>query len=346
MIPHPLHDWARCPYDVAAGPLAVVESSADGSSATLRCPSCGRTYPISDGIYRLMPDELRDDAHAGDAGGDPVLAQMKREMRQRDERASTSGVAAPAPPSQALDWMGIQFSAVTRHVTVAAGAICADFGCGAGRYTTWLLERCDRIIATDFSYASLRALARSLDDSQRRRCILIQTDLTRLALASSAVDQGLSVEVLQHIPSAALRADALAQLARALKPGARLVLVTKAYSPILRLVDARDRLTWWFRRMLGDRSPRPRGCREDQNGPIYTYRHSFHEARRAVTHAYELDRALGIISYASPPLARLPQWLRVRADRWCEQNVVGRWLGRDLLFELRRKDAECPQANS
>lgn len=304
-----MHAVARCPYHVDAEELRL--SNQDFAF----CAVCRRTFPIQDGVYRLMPDELRD-AGGSTADATSAVRQMADEMRQRDERASRSSLFRREPAGSPLFWMNIQFDAVARLAAVGRGEIGVDFGTGVGRYVPWLLERFERVVAIDFSFESLRALRSSLSLDQQDRCLFLQCDMSRLALAPGSAHGGLCVEVLQHVPESSLRGDAVAGMARTLSAGAIVCLVTNAFALV--------------RRMTG--APQVR-----HDGAVYSYWHTYRELRAMVEPYFDVLAARGIISYDTFPIRKLPRALRMRADGLLEKCALGRLFGRDFLLNLRRK---------
>ena len=339
-VGHPLQGLVRCPYHPAGRELLVCQGSAAQSDpALLNCQECGREYTIEDGIYRLMPDEFRESAGGSDTSRDAATAQKHREMQQRDARAGLSGAGyVPSPPGSALEWMNVQYDAVTRLVRMPAHGVCFDFGTGVGRYMPWLLERASQVVGTDFSFASLRALRRILTPEQRARCLLVQTDLSRLGLASEIASGGLCVEVLQHLPSRAMREAALRDMGRVLAPGAELFLVTKAFTAVSRLLGALQLAKWRVGRLAGGRRERPLVEQETVEGAIYTYRFTYRELRRLARSQFVERDARGIISFGIFPITLLSRDRRYRVDAWMERSRIGRVFGQDLLFRLQRAD--------
>ncbi len=341
-ILHPLHAFTRCPYHPLTGVLVLAPAHSLHDSTSLHCEICGRRFDITDGIYRLMPDEFRTGTPAPH-GDDADVIQKKREMRQRDERAAVSTGFVRVPESHPLYWMNIQYDAVTRHALIPNDGICIDFGTGVGRYIPWLLERAEKIIATDFSLASLRTLQAHLTPEQRARCLLIQCDLSRLPIADETAVAALCVEVLQHLPSHYLRAAAIAEITRTMKPGGRLSLATKAHPSCAQVESVLRRAKWSLRKLLGKPDPRPETGQETHDGPIYTYWHTHDELKRLVAPHLQLQAVRGIMAYQAFPIRWLPHGLRLAANDWLETNSLGKHFARDYLLHLARPSRSIPQ---
>lgn len=333
---HALHDLARCPYHVDGDPLSIERSDADGGAAIVRCVECGRRYPVEDGIYRLMPDELRSDLDASLAS-DAATLQKRREMEQRDQRAGQRGGFHRVDPASTLYWMNVQYEAVTRLAVIDGDGLCVDFGTGVGRYMAWLLRHAPRAVGTDFSFASLRLLHDSLTADERTRCLLVQCDLSRPGLAPGAARSGLCVEVLQHLPRAELRRAAVDAMARSLAPGGDLFLVTKAFCVANRVASALQYLKW---RMLhgGDgRGSPPALGQEEIDGAIYTYWYRYRELIDLVRSRFDVRRVAGIISFEAFPIRYLSIPMRLRLDATLEKRWCGRLFGRDMFLWLKRR---------
>ncbi len=94
-----------------------------------------------------------------------------------------------------------------------------DAGCGAGRYTTLLADRCQQVLAVDIADGMLQ-VAR-----QRRAWPNIryqQRDLRDLSPQDGPFDVVLAVAVVHHLPDPE---QAIRHLARLVAPGGRLVIV-------------------------------------------------------------------------------------------------------------------------
>lgn len=108
----------------------------------------------------------------------------------------------------ALRWLKLQPS----HAVL-------DAGCGTGRFTTLIAQRCREVLALDFSSKSIEILqgkARSLGLSNIRT---LTADLTKVELPSAHFDRAISIAVIQHIPAAEGRLQALRNVCASLKPG-------------------------------------------------------------------------------------------------------------------------------
>lgn len=99
----------------------------------------------------------------------------------------------------------------------------ADLGCGAGTVTAALAPHVHRVIGVDQSAAMLRTARRRLGD--RANVELHRAALEALPLADQSCDAALAVLVLTYVAGVA---QVLAEAARVLKPGGRLIVVDLA----------------------------------------------------------------------------------------------------------------------
>jgi len=124
-----------------------------------------------------------------------------------------------------------------------------DVGCGPGFYVTELLERVGSegsVTGIDGAPAMLAVAAKRVEGHENVE--FHQADATALPVPDGAFDAAVSVQVLEYVPDTTA---ALAEMARALRPGGRLVIWDVDWSTVSwhsadparmrRLLDAWDR---------------------------------------------------------------------------------------------------------
>lgn len=265
-------DGCRPPLEARGAP------SEDGSieAGEIACSQCGRSYPIVDGIARVLPESLR----AACAASDEEVALKRGEMAARDAQAA------------AYDrmWHLRAFGLAEVPLTMAflglgPGHMALEAGCGTGRMTARLARRCARLVAVDFSIESLRACARKLRAARVRNVDLLQADICRLPLRSARFDRVVSCQVLEHVPTVASRGAAVAELSRVARPGA--VVTVSAYQHSL------------LTRGAGPKS----GMHE---GGIPYFRFTSRELRDLLAEALTVERLTGALGYVHLAQCRRP----------------------------------------
>ena len=98
-----------------------------------------------------------------------------------------------------------------------------DAGCGNGRYSRFLLRQADaNALITGFDL-SQQMLVRARNHLKSERVSHVAADLTRLPYATACFDAVVSGWVLEHLPDPR---PGLSELARVLRPGGKLLLLT------------------------------------------------------------------------------------------------------------------------
>ena len=207
-----LLEWLACPRD-GAYPLRADP----GAGKRLTCPQCGRAYPVIDGIPSLLPDP---------AEIDPQEAQAKEaERSQRDREAGIYDA------NRLLRFLSVfEIPLTLARLQPPAGDTVLEVGCGTGRFTKQLTRRGSRVVALDHSIDSLRRARERVGDG----ALFVQADASYLPVRSGWAARTLSCQMLEHLPTPASRERAVEEMARALRPGGRLVLSAYWHQPALR----------------------------------------------------------------------------------------------------------------
>lgn len=210
----------RCPRDRA--PLEFrpgLDSGAGRESPTLLCTACRWISPLSNGIPDLPPpDHWEPDA----------AETVRREQAFRDD------------DSVRYDGMlGLRlFSHFELPLLLSglrgADARVAEVGCGTGRVTLRLAALGARVLAVDHSLASLNRLQAKLSAPGRDAVQLVRSDATQIPVADGWATHVVSAQLLEHVPTEALRRRVIAEMARVLRPGGRLALTAYRALPWLR----------------------------------------------------------------------------------------------------------------
>jgi SAM-dependent methyltransferase len=121
--------------------------------------------------------------------------------------------------------------------SIEPGASILEYGCGIGRWSRELARRGCNVVGLDFSAAMLAEAGRRTSAAGLAgRCRFIQGDVAGFDLGRR-FDVVFGVTVLQHILEPARLEQAMACLARHLKPGGRLVILEAAPTRGTRCAD-------------------------------------------------------------------------------------------------------------
>jgi ArsR family transcriptional regulator len=196
----------------------------DGDWVSSRRDGTRRLYtlPLSDidpsakQLWQVVREQLAASAAATDDD---------RRLKQILERRKTQSEAFFSSSAGQWDRLREELFGATSHLRALAGLldpqqVIGDLGCGTGQMSQWLAPFSNRIIAVDSSREMLRAARERL--SGQPHVDLRQGSLEKLPVDAGELDVALLLLVLHHLPEPK---RALAEAARALKPGGRLLIL-------------------------------------------------------------------------------------------------------------------------
>ena len=146
---------------------------------------------------------------------------IEREARVRDAEAEDY----TAIRDQEFYERRIEETAALTALDLQPNETVLDAGCGTGQQVELLLGVADRLIAVDHSARAVEIAATRVPPADDGRASFHVADLRDLPLPDGEVDAVLSIEVIQHIPTAELRSAALRELRRVLRPGGRAAVI-------------------------------------------------------------------------------------------------------------------------
>ncbi len=191
-------DELRCPG--CAGALLRAQDA-------LQCPNCSESFPVVDGIPRMLLPPLRE-ALLGGAGGGSASE------RRKVETALSFGYEWSRFNTMYAEWEKSFLDYMQPHGReYFSGKSVLDAGCGSGRHAHYAARFGARVWAADLGPAIevARRNAGSAGD-----IAFVQSDLYRLPFAPESFDMVYSLGVLHHLPDpeAGFRS-----LLRLVKPG-------------------------------------------------------------------------------------------------------------------------------
>ncbi len=185
---------------------------------------CGRTYAVTGGVPRLLPDMSADE-----------LAQLKQKTIQNfgwqwTEWGDYGWTEARRPTEQERAWFLDKSMLLPSDLE---GKLTLDAGCGNGRYSYWAADCGAEVISVDLGPAVDSAFR---NVGRLPNVHVIQGDLFRLPLRSRVLDVIFSIGVLMHTGDARLVTQGLVEL---LKPGGSITIHLYAKgNPLYELNDA------------------------------------------------------------------------------------------------------------
>jgi SAM-dependent methyltransferase len=224
----------RCPDD---------EAALSGEA----CSQCGRGFPEVDGIRSMLPSAA------------PV-PDVLSERAQRDLEASLYDRIL------ALRLLSFfEIPATLRALQAGGGDRIVEVGCGTGRFSVRLTQTGAPCVFLDHSLASLRILRSKLSSAELERVFLIQADAAHLPLADAWATRVLSAQMLEHLPGAEIRSQAVREMGRVLAPGGRLVLSAYQHLPGITTREGRHSGEIYFHRFT---RPELRQLMEEAGLPV------------------------------------------------------------------------------
>ena len=155
----------------------------------------------------------------------PPAAHDDRRLKQVLARRRTQSEAFFSSAVGQWDRLREELFGATTHLRALGGLldpglVIGDLGCGTGVVSEWLSLFCENIIAVDASKEMLKAARENL--TGRKHIQLRQGSLESLPIENGELDIALMMLVLHHMPEPK---RVLAEGARALKPGGRLLVL-------------------------------------------------------------------------------------------------------------------------
>ena len=182
-------------------------------------------------LYTMTRDELDSSARRlwllvrEQVGPTPAATQDQRRLQatlaERRTKSQEFFSSSAGQWDRVRDELfGDRFHLAAFAALADANWVVGDLGCGTGQVTAALAPFVARVVAVDASAAMLQAAKKRLQDLDN--VDLRRGDLEALPIDDARLDAATMMMVLHHVPEPG---RALAEAARVLKPGGRLVLV-------------------------------------------------------------------------------------------------------------------------
>lgn len=290
-----------CTFDGAElEPDKTIQMSEQGDcikNGSLHCKRCDAVFPIDSGIVNMMGSVVLDNTSS-------------HELQLRNEHAARS-VNGTELPSYDSDHHAMEIAPTLEALAIGKDQSLLELGCGDGRYTASLADKCQWIMAVDFSHESLRSLGRRLQDCQNVGLVL--GDCATVKVSAAGFDRMLST-LVSNLPTREHR-NAMYQLAATgLKPDGHFVFSTHYHG--LR------------QRLAGEE----KSCAYEAGG-IYRYNFTVSELRSEVREYFGTIKAHPIRIYF--PFARTLRLPLVALSRILEHVPILNSLGGLILCTVK-----------
>ena len=262
-------EYLRCPSgcETELEPIHDEQHGEQILAGKLVCVGCGREYPVTDGIARMLPQTL----HAPEVPDDLETERKRSEMAARDAQVEDydkmRGLAF---------FSKIEIPVTLAQMNLRPDDVLLEAGCGTGRMTPIFAARCQSQIAVDFSFESLRVCRRKLQKANVENVDLVQADVCALPFRADVFRKLVSCQVLEHIPTPESRARMISELARVTKPGGNVVLSAYQHSLFTRLFGQKEGM---------------------HDGGIYYYRFGRRELKDLLARHLEVQSMTGALVY-------------------------------------------------
>ncbi len=196
-FPKKLINSLVCPND---GEGLLFKSLEDNKTHIIKgnlfCPKCGTNYKIDDGILHLISVQS------------PMSKIMKEEAISRDKKARNYDERlAPRYYREVVPTL--------KRLNNPSNKKIIEYGCGTGRFTLQIANRCKLLLAIDFSLGSLMSLTKKVKSNPNIGLVL--ADATQFITKSKYFDIAFSSQFIEHIPNPKQRANFLVNAHKSLK---------------------------------------------------------------------------------------------------------------------------------
>ena len=314
----------------------------------LSCDKCGSSYLVSNGIAKLIPDELKsqEEIHLLKEIGARMNSSERTDNTfvvnaKRDEMASRGKYQKDeilqSYTQKRFDFMNrVEVGTVSRYLDTKDGDIVLDAGAGYGVATVPLSQHCRYVVATDITFEVLLALKQffygmstsyfeGYSEFPEDRICLIQADM-----CSSPFRKGfqftkvLSSQVLCHIPGNEPKKSYIEGIEEHLVPGGTMVLTAFNYGPVQQLLTQLRNIP-----------------KETLLGPSewagYYYRFREGELRRLLNNSFTVDELIGFHSLLPRYVSLMSPGTASVLERVLQAAPFSRLVGHLLLAKCRKQ---------
>jgi uncharacterized protein YbaR (Trm112 family)/SAM-dependent methyltransferase len=313
----------------------------------LYCEQCGSSYLISNGIAKLIPDELKSQEEIRlleEIGAKTNLSGQPEDSfvvnAKRDEMASRGKYQKDeilqSYTQKRFDFMNrVEVETVSRYLNAKDGDVVLDAGSGYGVAAVPLSQHCRYVVATDITYEVLLALKQffygmstsyfdGYSEFPEGRICLIQADMCAPPFRKGfQFTKVLSSQVLCHIPGEGPKKSYVKGIEEHLVAGGTMVLTTFNYGLIQQLLA------------LLKNTPK-----EASLGPAewagYYYRFRENELRKLLNNGFTVDELIGFHSLLPRYVSLMSTNAANALEKVTQATPFSRMVGHLLLAKCRK----------
>jgi len=202
----------RCP--ICQGVLI----SAQSPEGALGCAKCNETFPVVNGIPRMISAAMRQAIGGEDSTAEPVKPVKPVKIdRMRVDTARSFGFEWSRFPEMRAEWENNFWDYMLPHTPESfRGKRVLDAGCGSGRHAYYAAKSGAEVWAIDIGSAVEVA---KRNNQGHDNVHIAQADIHHLPFEPESFDLIYSIGVLHHLPDPE---SAFRNLLRYLKPGGRI----------------------------------------------------------------------------------------------------------------------------
>ena len=286
----------------------------------MRCPNCGRSFPIRDGIPDFLPVGLGVSDTSPPTSKTQLIKWKQQQQRDREARNFEEGFSEYSTK--------VDIKVILEKLALERGDILLDSGAGTGRLARHAAKYCTKVVALDFSQECLTLMRKNneLNGLDGRLFEYVLADVEQHPFRDGVFDKIISFGILEHLPDAESMQRVVLEFERLCKIDGITVATAYNLSPLRKV----------FARLL-----RIQFEKQGWHDEIFFRRMEHAELKGlfcAVSGSLEIS---GVRNIPKRIGEMLPSFFR-RVDAYISRSSLSRIFGYYLIAKLRKKKYDSP----